>query len=188
LGYFKLSKNPNEPPKVAQLVKNHPIWSPCLKSTTQRTVYASGFAVRFRMAVLIFQKINKIGDHRLLNVAIFFNLKHFFDIYNNARDGMTRTLDLRILRQVYYHCAGSLGPEYFWLLEQKFQLNWLRNFRLSHKQKRICKMSGSGFESLKMVEEVEEMSETDEFVVKEFISIFSTEYASTTLLFPDSNA
>jgi hypothetical protein len=29
LGYFILSKNHNEPPKVAQLVKNCPIWSPC---------------------------------------------------------------------------------------------------------------------------------------------------------------
>ncbi len=28
LGYFILSKNHNEPPKVAQLVKNRPIWSP----------------------------------------------------------------------------------------------------------------------------------------------------------------
>jgi hypothetical protein len=28
LGYFILSKNHNEPPKVAQLAKNHPIWSP----------------------------------------------------------------------------------------------------------------------------------------------------------------
>jgi hypothetical protein len=27
-GYFFLSKNHNEPPKVAQLVKNRPIWSP----------------------------------------------------------------------------------------------------------------------------------------------------------------
>jgi hypothetical protein len=30
LGYFIFSKNHNEPPKVAQLVKNCPIWSPCL--------------------------------------------------------------------------------------------------------------------------------------------------------------
>jgi hypothetical protein len=30
LGYFILSKNHNEPPKVAQLAKNCPIWSPCL--------------------------------------------------------------------------------------------------------------------------------------------------------------
>jgi hypothetical protein len=29
LGYFIFSKNHNEPPKVAQLVKNHLIWSPC---------------------------------------------------------------------------------------------------------------------------------------------------------------
>jgi len=29
LGYFILSKNHNEPPKVARLVKNCPIWSPC---------------------------------------------------------------------------------------------------------------------------------------------------------------
>jgi hypothetical protein len=28
LGYFILSKNHNEPPKVAQLAKNCPIWSP----------------------------------------------------------------------------------------------------------------------------------------------------------------
>jgi hypothetical protein len=28
LGYFICSKNHNEPKKVAQLVKNHPIWSP----------------------------------------------------------------------------------------------------------------------------------------------------------------
>jgi hypothetical protein len=28
LGYFIFSKNHNEPPKVAQLAKNHPIWSP----------------------------------------------------------------------------------------------------------------------------------------------------------------
>jgi hypothetical protein len=28
LGYFIPSKNNNKPPKVAQLVKNHPIWSP----------------------------------------------------------------------------------------------------------------------------------------------------------------
>jgi hypothetical protein len=28
LGYFILSKNHNEPPKVAELAKNHPIWSP----------------------------------------------------------------------------------------------------------------------------------------------------------------
>jgi hypothetical protein len=27
LGYFILSKNHNEPAKVAQLAKNHPIWS-----------------------------------------------------------------------------------------------------------------------------------------------------------------
>jgi hypothetical protein len=30
LGYFILSKNRNEPPKGAQLAKNHPIWSPLL--------------------------------------------------------------------------------------------------------------------------------------------------------------
>jgi hypothetical protein len=30
-GYFILSKNHNEPPKVAQGAKNHPIWSPCLQ-------------------------------------------------------------------------------------------------------------------------------------------------------------
>jgi hypothetical protein len=31
LGYFIFSKNCNEPPTVAQLAKNHPIWSPrCL--------------------------------------------------------------------------------------------------------------------------------------------------------------
>ena len=30
LGYFILSKNHNEPQKVAQLAKNHPIWSPWL--------------------------------------------------------------------------------------------------------------------------------------------------------------
>jgi hypothetical protein len=29
LGYFILSKNHNEPPKVAQSEKNCPIWSPC---------------------------------------------------------------------------------------------------------------------------------------------------------------
>jgi len=28
LGYFIIQKNNNETPKVAQLVKNHPIWSP----------------------------------------------------------------------------------------------------------------------------------------------------------------
>jgi hypothetical protein len=28
LGYFIFPKNHNEPPKVAQLAKNHPIWSP----------------------------------------------------------------------------------------------------------------------------------------------------------------
>jgi hypothetical protein len=28
LGYFIFSKNHNEPPKVAQLAKNYPIWSP----------------------------------------------------------------------------------------------------------------------------------------------------------------
>jgi hypothetical protein len=28
-GYFVLSKNHNEPPKVARLAKNLPIWSPC---------------------------------------------------------------------------------------------------------------------------------------------------------------
>jgi hypothetical protein len=32
LGYFIFSKNHNEPPKVAQLAKNHPIWSPWLPS------------------------------------------------------------------------------------------------------------------------------------------------------------
>ncbi len=31
LGYFIFSKNHNEPPKVAQLAKNCPIWSPWLK-------------------------------------------------------------------------------------------------------------------------------------------------------------
>ncbi len=30
LGYFIFSKNHNEPPKVAQLVKSCSIWSPCL--------------------------------------------------------------------------------------------------------------------------------------------------------------
>ncbi len=30
LGYFMFSKNHEEPPKVAQLAKNRPIWSPCL--------------------------------------------------------------------------------------------------------------------------------------------------------------
>jgi hypothetical protein len=29
LGFFILSKNHYKPPKVAELVKNHPIWSPC---------------------------------------------------------------------------------------------------------------------------------------------------------------
>jgi hypothetical protein len=29
LGYFIFSKNHNEPPKVAQLAKDQPIWSPC---------------------------------------------------------------------------------------------------------------------------------------------------------------
>ncbi len=33
LGYFILSKNHNEPPKVAQLANNCPIWSPCLYQT-----------------------------------------------------------------------------------------------------------------------------------------------------------
>ncbi len=28
LGYFMFSKNHDDPPKVAQLAKNHPIWSP----------------------------------------------------------------------------------------------------------------------------------------------------------------
>jgi hypothetical protein len=28
LGYFIFSKNHNEPPKVAQLANNNPIWSP----------------------------------------------------------------------------------------------------------------------------------------------------------------
>jgi hypothetical protein len=28
LGYFTLSKNHNEPPKIAQLAKSCPIWSP----------------------------------------------------------------------------------------------------------------------------------------------------------------
>ncbi len=31
LGYFIFSKNHNEPPNVAYLPKNHPIWSPCLQ-------------------------------------------------------------------------------------------------------------------------------------------------------------
>jgi hypothetical protein len=30
LGYFIFIKNHNEPKKAAQLVKNSPIWSPCL--------------------------------------------------------------------------------------------------------------------------------------------------------------
>jgi hypothetical protein len=30
LGYFIFTKFLSEPPKVAQLVKNYPIWSPCL--------------------------------------------------------------------------------------------------------------------------------------------------------------
>jgi hypothetical protein len=34
LGYFIFSKNPNRPPKVAQLVKHHPIWSPCCNHLT----------------------------------------------------------------------------------------------------------------------------------------------------------
>jgi hypothetical protein len=34
LGYFIFSKNQNELPKIAQLVKNHPIWSPLLSETT----------------------------------------------------------------------------------------------------------------------------------------------------------
>jgi hypothetical protein len=36
LGYFVLPKHHDEPPKVAQLAKNHPIWSPCfsLKAET----------------------------------------------------------------------------------------------------------------------------------------------------------
>jgi hypothetical protein len=29
LGYFIFSNNHNEPPKVAQLPKNRPIWPPC---------------------------------------------------------------------------------------------------------------------------------------------------------------
>jgi hypothetical protein len=33
LGYFIFSKNLNELPKVAQLAKNRPIWSPCLQSS-----------------------------------------------------------------------------------------------------------------------------------------------------------
>ncbi len=28
LGFFNFSRNHDEPPKVAQLAKNHPIWSP----------------------------------------------------------------------------------------------------------------------------------------------------------------
>ncbi len=31
LGYFIFSKNHNEPPKVAQLANNNPIWSPWLQ-------------------------------------------------------------------------------------------------------------------------------------------------------------
>jgi hypothetical protein len=31
LGYFIFSKNHNEPPKVAQLAKNCPIWSPWME-------------------------------------------------------------------------------------------------------------------------------------------------------------
>ncbi len=34
LGYFIFSKNQNEPPKIAQLIKDHPIWSPLLSETT----------------------------------------------------------------------------------------------------------------------------------------------------------
>jgi hypothetical protein len=34
LGYFIFSKNHNGPPKVAQLVKHHPIWSPCCNHLT----------------------------------------------------------------------------------------------------------------------------------------------------------
>jgi len=36
LGYFIFSKNHNEPPKVAQLAKNRPIWSPCLGITRKK--------------------------------------------------------------------------------------------------------------------------------------------------------
>ena len=36
LGYFIFSKNHNEPPKVAQLAKNRPIWSPCLQVFRQK--------------------------------------------------------------------------------------------------------------------------------------------------------
>jgi hypothetical protein len=38
LGYFMLSKNHNEPPKVAQLAKKHPIWSPCLFGTKRESI------------------------------------------------------------------------------------------------------------------------------------------------------
>jgi hypothetical protein len=43
LGYFIFSKNYNEPPKVAQLAKNRPIWSPAsfglgLKGTPVKTL------------------------------------------------------------------------------------------------------------------------------------------------------
>jgi hypothetical protein len=41
LGYFIVSKNHNEPPKVAQLVKNHAIWSPCWLALASK---AGGFA------------------------------------------------------------------------------------------------------------------------------------------------
>jgi len=39
LGYFILSNNHIEPPKVAQLAKNHPIWSPCMHFMHREEVF-----------------------------------------------------------------------------------------------------------------------------------------------------
>jgi len=48
LGYFILSKNHNEPPNVAQLAKNRPIWSPGLWATQKVKALQSLFCVQVR--------------------------------------------------------------------------------------------------------------------------------------------
>jgi hypothetical protein len=55
LGYFIFSKNHNEPPKVAQLVKNRPIGSPCLQ---QKKLIKNLFSVQLDRHLKYFVPLN----------------------------------------------------------------------------------------------------------------------------------
>jgi len=77
LGYFILSKNHDEPPKLAQLVKIHPIWSPCLATLV------SPFKLNQFTALLTIKTTGRAADScAIYHIVIF----HF--LFRNNYNGL----------------------------------------------------------------------------------------------------